>query len=362
MGANKKTFGTRTDKTAFRAGLRSHIRADSNYFNSIPNSFVTDEVLQLVETPSIQPEVESLASASFPYSFDVLHNNSSSVAICNNLFADDMIPISLETPLPARNGFKPLLGRTSAFALESCSQTLEFEPISFNLISAKKLPIACYSNMVYSDIYPKKSIARINWGIDVSGKSYMQEHSLLSVQDEQGSLVIPINIFKVVFWNGYGNVNSLSDSREPNFIFRESESSLIKGKRHNLLEGRFRAFSGLDRFKSLRSYPIGVYNELGRQIKKFSCLIVAKMVKLVSVADIGFKALISNVRYCFRILPHSFKKQSISWNFQFYGCNGFHSNSVDVLLYKLYAQMSSGIGGWQFLSTLKSGVSLPYAL
>ena len=78
------------------------------------------------------------------------------------------------------------------------------------------------------------------------------------------------------------------------------------------------------------------------------------------IVNISFETLISNVRNCFRVSFHSFKKQFVIQNLDFDSCNGFHSNKIDGLLYKAYAGMSSG--GWQFLSTLKSGVSLPYTL
>ena len=70
-----------------------------------------------------------------------------------------------------------------------------------------------------------------------------------------------------------------------------------------------------------------------------------------------------NVRNCFRILLHSFKKQSIVSNLYFDSGDGFHSNNAEVLIYKPRVSMSSGINrGWQFLQRMHLWVSLPYAL
>src|SRR3989344_3614130 len=141
MGTNKKTFGTRTKLSTFGTGLASTEWSNLNYSNPSLHRFVSYEVLQLIETPAIKPEVKSSTFSCVPYSFDVFQHNSSSVAVINYCFADYMVPISFETSLSARNLLQEFLARTSAFALEPCSQSLEFESISLNFSSTKELPI-----------------------------------------------------------------------------------------------------------------------------------------------------------------------------------------------------------------------------
>ena len=363
MGTNKKTFGTRTNLAAQVMPLGCEIGISFNYFNSSLQSLIPNKAMQLIETPSAQPEVEPFSLLLFSYAFKVFQNDSSSVAIANNLFADYMVPVSLETPLPARNLLQEFLAGTSAFALEPCSQSLEFEPVRFNFATAKELPIACYSNMVYSDINTKKSV-RISWNADVSGKCNMQEHSVVLVNSKQSSLITPIKILPIVFRNFNRNVNPTIDCCESDFIKTKSKCSLIKSKGHTFLKSWLRTLVSLDRFKSLRSYSIGVYDKLRGQVKAFSGIIIAEMVKLVSVIDIGLKSLISYVLDSFRVLLHSLKQKIIFRNFQLNGCNGFHGNLKDKLPYMPYGQMSSPVqnGGWQFLPRLKSWVSLPYGL
>lgn len=360
MSTNKKTFGTRTQLSAIRTSLRGMVRANLNHFNSHSICFIGNKVLELVETPTIQPEVKSFASASFSYTFKVLQNNSSSVTICNNLFTDYMIPMPFETSLPARNCFQPLLGRTSAFALESCSQSFEFESICFNFSPAKELYVASYSNMVYSDINTNLKSVRNLVDVDISGKCDVQKHSLLLVSNEQSSLIIPVEVFPIVFRNIKWNFNPSFNCCEFDSIKQKSRVSLVKGKRHNIFEGRFRTFVSLNRLKSLRSYPISIYHKLRWQIKEFSRIIIAQMVKLISILNIGSKTFVSNVRDCFRILIHSFEKQYVHRNLNFDSCNRLHNLDKFQEIYKFYGQMSSG--GWQFLPTLKSRVSLPYDL
>ena len=340
--ANKKTFGTRTNLSASGTGLGSKVRTNFNYFNSLSFSFVFDEVLQLVETPTIKPEVKSLAFPDFSYSFDILQYNSSSITVANNLFADVVVYPSLETSFPTRNFFEKFPSRVSAFGLKFCPQSLEFEPIGFNFIPAKKLPIACYSNMVYSDINTNLKSVRNLVDVDISGKSNVKEEPAFLVKSKQSSLVTPREIFKVIFWNGYRNIYSFLNSRKSNIIFSESKSSLIKIKRHHFLKYWFRTLIGFDRFKGLRSNSIGVYNELRGQFKSFSCLVIAKMVKVISVMDVGFKSLIRNILNSFRVLLHSPNKKIVFRNFQLDSGYGLHNYLKSILIYKPYAQMSSG--------------------
>ena len=356
MGANKKTFGTRTKRATFTTNLRSMVRADFDYFNSRYFSLILDEILQLIEAPAIKPEIQSLAESLFPYCFQIFNNYNPYIIVVNNLFADDMIPVSLETSLPARNSFEFLLGRTSAFALESCPQTLEFKSISFDFISAKELPTTRYSNMVYSNINTQKPV-RTYLRVDTSGKSDMQERPLFFIQNKQSSLIIPIQIFPIIFWNIQIECDGSIHSCKPNLVTKKLGVSFVKSKRHKLFENRFRTFGFFDTFKGLRSHAISIYNKLGREIKEFSGLIIAKMMKLISVVDAGFKSFISNVGNCFRVLLHSFKKDIIVRDFEFDSSEGFHVNNADVLLYKYHAQMSSGIKReWQFLPCLKTCV------
>jgi hypothetical protein len=337
MGTNKKTFGTRTNASTPGTPLGSEIRIDFDSLYSSPESLVFNKALELVERPSTQPEVNLLAFPHLSYSFEVFKDNSPSLAVIHNLLGDYMIPVSLETSLPARNLFKEFLAGTSAFTLESCSQPLEFEPFTLDFSSAKELPIACHSNMVYSDINTNLKSVRNLVDVDISGKCDMKKHPVMLVNSHKHSLVAPVKILPVVFRNIDGNVNPAVDSANPNLVKAESECSLVKVKRHNLLEGWLSALVGSHRFKGLRSYTIGIYDKLGGQVKQFPAFIVAKMVKLVSVVSLSFKPSISYVRYCFGVLLHGVKKQFVHRDFKFDSSYGLHIVNVEELIYKCFA-------------------------
>ena len=354
MGTNKKTFGTRTNLSAFGTGLGSKIRINLDYINPSLHSFVADKVLQLVETPAIQPEIKFSALSDLPYVFEVFQNNSSCLAVINNLFTDNMIPICFETSLPTRNLAKKFLTGTGAFALEPCSQSLEFEPVSLDFSPTKELFTACYSNMIYSDINTSLKSVRNLADVNISGKCNVKEHPVMLVNSKQSSLITPVKILPIVFRNINRNINPAIDSCEPDLIKFKGKCSLVKGKGHNVLENWLGAFVSINRFKCLRSYTIGVYDELGREIKLSSCFVIAKVVKVISVVSFGFKAFVGYIGNSFGVLLHSAKKQFIHRNFKFDSCYGLHIQSNNFNLYKCFV-----FGGekLRFLPPLKEWVS-----
>jgi len=336
MRTNKKTFGTRTQLSTLGTGLGSEIRTDFNSLYSIPQGFVSNELLELVERPTINPKVKSFAFINISYTFEVLQNNSSCFAVINNLFTDNMVPISLETFLLSRNLFEKFLATSSAFALEPCSQSLEFEHVSFDFSPAKELPIACYSNMVYSDINTNLKSVRNLVDVDISGKCDVKKHSIMFVNSNNHSLVTPVEILPIVFRNFNWDINSTIDSCEPNLIKFESKYFLVKIKRHVFFKKWLTAFSVFNRLQSLRSNTISIYNELGRKIEFVPTFIITKMMKLVFITNIRFKTFISNVRYNFGILLHSFKKQFICRYFKFNSYYGLHIDKNVEQVFKCF--------------------------
>ncbi len=341
MGTNKISFGTRTDFTALRAGLRSHIRVDLNNLNPSFDSLILNEAMQLIETPPIEPEIESLSLLDFSYAFQVLNNNCSSVAVIDNLLRDYMIPVSLETSLFSRNLLQEFLRTSSAFGLESCSQPFIFNSFTSNMFSTKKLPIACYSNMVYSDINPQLKSVRNLLGFDISGKSYVKKHPVFLINNQVSSLRIPVKILPVIFRNIQRDFNSAFDSCKLNSIEEKLESPQIKSKRHTFFKDRFRAFVGFDRFKGLRSYSIGIDNKLGRQVKLLPSFIITKVVKVISVVNSSGKSFICNIRDSFRVFLHSLKKQFTFRYLNFDSSYRLHIREYIFDLFKCYASASS---------------------
>ena len=235
-----------------------------------------------------------------------------------------MVPVSLETSLPARNFAKKLLSTSSAFALEPCSQSLEFDTVALNLATAKELPIACYGNMVYSDINTNLKSVRNLVDVNVSGKCNVKEHSIVLINSNFHSLITQIKVLPIIFRNFDRDINSTFDCCYSNFIRTKGKCSLVKVKGHIFFKDWIRTFVSLNTFKSLRSNTIGVYDELRGKLELVSSFIITKMVKLVSVINIRFKAFISNIRDSLRVLLHSIEKQFVHRDSNLYSDNRLH--------------------------------------
>jgi len=387
MIASEKSFGTGTEFFAAGALLGSKVRADFDYFYPISFCFVGDELLQLAEAPSMEPEVKPLSFSGFSYSFKVFQDDCSCIAVFHDLFADYVVPVSFETFFSAANLLEKFCCRAGAFALELCSQSLEFEPVIFDFVSSEELFVAGYSYVIDSHINSEFSIIGVFYP-DFFRKRDVEEHSAFLIENKQSGLVRPVKVLGVVIRDLNRNINSAVNSCKPDILFRKSEGSFVKSKRQMLLKNRLRAFISPDRLKGLRSDSVSVYDELRRQAKKLSGFIITQVMKVIPSVSFSFKSFISNVRNSFAVLFHSIKKRLVSGNFQLNSNTGFHNNRESKLIYILHTSMSSEktrifssrknrnifkmssansektekLTEGQFLPQLKLWVSLPYLL
>src|SRR3989344_5258662 len=196
MGTNKKTFGTRTNISTFGTGFRSMIRTDFNNSLTIHNPFIFNKSLELIEAPIMQPVIKFPSSIS-PYSFDILHYNSSFFTI-NNLFADVVVNPSHPTVFSSRNFLQKSFTGESAFRLKFSPQTLKHNFSSFNLLAVEKLLVGSNCNIVDSNINSKKSVKKF-WSDDVFGQNNMQKQFFFENQISRTGF--PIKILPIVFRN-----------------------------------------------------------------------------------------------------------------------------------------------------------------
>jgi len=342
MGTNKKTLGTRTQFSTSGTGLGSKIRTDCNSLYSSTQSLVCNELLQLVERPSVEPEIESSAFSDLSYAFEVLQNNSSKFTVIHNLLTYYMIPIPHKPLLSARDLFEQSFGRTSAFGLEFSTNSFELNPFKLDLPCVEELPIACYSNLVYSDINTQKSV-RISWELNVSGKCDMQEQFVLA-ENKVSIPNIQIKILPIIFRNINRNFEPAIDSSKRNTIkIKAKGTGIISYCKHFPKVGLFRFLYFPQRFKSLTSLVSGRTNKLCRKFKSLSNRIVSKVMKFPLGISSIVPASINNILCRLGVLPHCIKKLFFTGNFKFYCNNRFHTDTGNMLVYKFYTQVSSGI-------------------
>src|SRR3990167_4239433 len=98
---------------AFAASFASHKRIFKINKTPFEHSLIVDEALQLIESPIIEPPIESFTFPNLSYSFQIFHNNN--VCVIDNLSAYIVVNPSHETSLPATQRFQSSLGGLSAF-------------------------------------------------------------------------------------------------------------------------------------------------------------------------------------------------------------------------------------------------------
>ena len=353
MGTDKKTFGTGTEFSAVRTDLACVEWTDFDNIDSFSFSFVFDEVLQLKETPAIQPEVESLSFSHLSYPFKVFQYNSSGIATIDNLFAYVMVYPSLEPLLSARNLFKKLSGATSAFGLKFGSQSFEFEPVSLDLFSAEELPIARYSNMVYADINAKNSILDIRFGIDIFGKCEQEETSAFFVYSQKAFNYIPSEIFFVAVRNCEWYLDSAFDSCQAQDIVLKRGTAREVIPHGTSVYNRL-GFSFLDHTASL------LYagdRKLTLQTNA-SEMFVDKWMQFDIIPDFVLPCSIDAELQSLAINPESFSYLWSCRNLDFGCCSDVHKGIEAQQVYIPYASDCPVInGGWQFLPTINCWVS-----
>ena len=344
---------SRADFTARRAGLGSHVRTDLDDFNSQPFCLVCDEVLKLEEAPTVKPEVPSLSSFLFSDSFEVFQHDNWCFTTLNYAFADDVIPISLETSLFPAKVPEQLAGISSAFALEPRPQMLIPQHRGLNESASEEAVVAGRCDVVYSSIDTEQKSVKISPDFDAFGKSDVQESSLLG-SCEFGCLILPAPILFVIRGDVELDADSSSNGRELDFVPVELGVSDVEVKRHQWLECGLASFIRLDAFESLRGNPVCVNYELAWQTKSLSDIVICEMVELVSVGDACFESFVCDVTDGFGISLHRVQQERVKGNLDFYRGDGLHIAENTCGAYILYDCPMEETG---FLPLLKQGVS-----
>src|SRR3989344_3781389 len=197
---------------------------------SVKLGFVFNKLSQLVKAPTIKPISLFSTNSAAPNAFDVFHNNCIPyITRVYNCFADFVIALSHKTFLFSRYLLEKFSRTLSAFRLQSAPQISILGFNVFGMLGIKKLLVGSNCNVVYSNIYPKKSVRTLR-NSNFSRKCNMQKHPVKFVYSNLHSLIVPIKILPVIFRNIYRNIFSSIKSRYPDIIKTKGKGSLIKIK------------------------------------------------------------------------------------------------------------------------------------
>ena len=321
MKTSKGIVIPRTEFKAIRTSLGSKVRLDKDNSFAFSFSFVFDKSLELIEAPRVKPPIKSLAHKLIPalsYSFKVFQNDS--ICVLDNLLAYAVVYPSYVAFLPSRDFTKQSLSRLCAFCLEFSPQIIMLH--DSGLVTLENLAITTDSKVIYSDINTYNPVATTrNWGVDVSGKSDVKEHSSFSIFGNFKSLITPIQILPIIFRNLYWNILPLSwyKSGNPDLVKAKGKKVSVERDRARLHN---RLLFELNRFKVFRSLCYGFTGKVSR--KPLPQIFINKMMKLKSVAYLRFKSLVNSVLDSLNKGIAHINQFLIMPDFQLYGSDRFH--------------------------------------
>ena len=347
MVTNKRIKIARTEFTAVRAGLRSHIWAYKLNNLSCSFRFILDKALQLIEAPTIEPSVQSLAHMLVPTFTDSIQIfQDDTISISNNLFADVVVYPSHITFLPTRRLLEQPFSRLRAFSLKFLPQILELHNLGF--MSTENLAITCDCKVIYSDINTN-NLCSATVDVDISGECDMQEIPVFPIFDKVSSLVFPIKIFPIIQRNIDRKITPIFAKSKPNFMLGKTECPPVKPDRTGFEGNSF--VTGLIRFKS---FGDSIYRKLCLEIKLASQVIIDKLVQCKLMFDVMLNSIIRSILTRLFERIRQFIQFFTRRNLNFDGSRTLHSAKEVAPIYKL-----CGVK-WQFIPRLKSWVSLPY--
>ena len=313
-------------RQAFATGDAGLVGVLENDKLSLSFGFVFREVLELVESPTVEPSIESPALSLLPDSLKVLHNEG--VCAVHNGLAYNVVAMPHKASLSAGQGFEPSLGGFCAFALQPFTQVVELPQSGFG--GLEDLAIATDGKVVYSEVNAQNPVATTRrWGVDLSGKSDVKEHPAFFVLDNFKGLVSPIQIPPIVFRDVKGDIHTLpcDEGGNPHLLEREGKEIAIERDGtgfHNWLYGKFFVLLGKSKrtFEIFRSLGNGFAGKIGR--KPLPQILIDKMMKLESVAYLGFKTFVDSVLDRSQEGVRHIKQFLVMLNFQLDSSDGFH--------------------------------------
>jgi hypothetical protein len=307
--------------------------------NSSSESFVFNESLELIITPSTEYAIESSASAFCSYPFQVLHyNNTCLTIVLDNSFTDYMVDISHEPFLPTAETLKMSLGRLSAFTLETTAESAySFES---GLYTTEELPVGCNSKFAYADINPDQVCAESE--LDVFSNKNMYEIISASF-DDISTACSPVNIFTEIFWHCHRHFESAIDCGNTDYTFIEFRPEVAK-----VISDRYILHSF--GFNVLCNNFDCLTRELGRQ---FSFCPDNRIAFIVDTFESTEMSMLESNPDGFIEFGICFRNRIIDWEFDSYNCFGTHNNNIAHKNINNYLQNNP-----QFLPRLKSWASL----
>lgn len=192
MGTRRRTTKASSKRTAPMTDLATVSRVNTIDNHALPVGFVSDELLKLIEAPTIEPKIKFSAFVSFPDTFQVFHHNLVAIESSDNLFTYVMIDPSHEPFFPTTELLEKPSGTSSAFSLKFATQMPELAFSSFDFGRAEESVVGSDSNIIYADIDAKNLMRIRELSINVFSKTEQEETPVLAVNPQKRFSHMPI--------------------------------------------------------------------------------------------------------------------------------------------------------------------------
>jgi len=329
--------------TFFRGIGRVYIDNPNSFFKS----FILDKVLELSESPFVNPFI---VSGRLSNSSQVFHNNNISIfQFRNNRFADIVISPSHKPRPDTREFFKFSLGCPRAFGLEFTNKSISLLSQGFNFITIKFI-IRCDCEFINPQVYPKNFAMMVRSFGAFSGECESEIMFFFGLSEQTFNNLPIFKILRSIIRNFNRNFNSaLNSGDRENIIFkREGTRSIISDR--SSVDKRF--------VFCFFNHPTRLFNTRNRELRRqshFSQILINKGVEFDVIPNSHFPSNINTILKSFFVEFNSFQNRIINlqlyWNASNHHCK--EQKNIN------YLNLSEDR---QFLPRINSGVSLPEIL
>jgi len=287
MTTKEKISVARAEGITGGTGLASQVRINKENLFSLTFSFILDEALQLIETPTVKPTIKPFTlPIAFSDAREIFEDDN--IGVLDYLFANVVVDAGHITFLPTTQHSQVSFGRLCAFSLQMLPQKSEL--INPCLGSLKDFPVACDCEVVYSEVNPKFLVATRNAGINLSGESDVPIQYSFDVDEFQG-LIFPIKILPIILRNKDFDIFSVAFFEGGYSKIIKSECEKLTIPTNSLLLNQRLDFE-LCAFQAFAGFTNSLNSKISRKI--LTNILINQPMQSEAITNLGFEPLINN--------------------------------------------------------------------
>ena len=292
-----------TPVTFFRGVSRINI----DHFNSLSKCFIFDKVLELSESPLVNPFI---VSGGCPDVFQIFHNNHISFSQSRNNRPADIVIRPTHKPIPvSRKFFEFSSGCSGAFGLEFTNKPISFNSQGFYILSIEFI-VGSDSEFINSQVNSKNPTMLVRiYGVFL-GECKSEVMFFFGLSQKTFNNLPIFKIFQSIIRDFNRNFNFPINGRNTQNVILERETS------RGIISNRssFDKWLGLGFFKN----PTSHFNTGSRKLSRksnFSKFRINKRVEFNIIFDSQFPTILNTILKSLFIEINSINYNFINFNF-----------------------------------------------